>query len=126
MPSFLFYKDLRVLSKPSIWSKILPFQQAKDGGIEYLQADQGSLKGNILKSRGSDRREPGSPATTGCLAQDCPTPQATQAGPNLLGVAVTTLDRMAICSDYRPTTDRNKMASRRLQTLLALEVSQEL
>lgn len=84
----------------------------------------GRAVGRVRAPGGACRREPGPPPAVVCAAAIGQASEAAQARPDLLVLAVTHLEGLAVCSGHRPARDGHRLASPGLPSVLVLEVEE--
>ena len=102
-----------------------PSQLSKEPRNEHLPGAVCLSPRSLCQRDCAGRRESGTAAPNRCAPALRQAPQAPQARPNLLVLAVTHLEGLAVCSGHRPAWDGHRMASPRLSVVLAMEVPQE-
>jgi len=91
----------------------------------HAECHPGHSSLTLLQPRTPRRREHGAPPTTGVAE---PPGQATSTppkGPHLLGLALKTLDELALGPGDRQASDGCEVAPPRIQALLAMEVEED-
>lgn len=123
-PSCYMHDDLPALSCEAIGAKLILHSKQGDDTHEHSLGSSPVSSRHLGQSGGTAGGEPGAAASTGGVAAIRQTTTVSSTRQDLLVLAVAALARLAIGVDRCPTRHGCSMASRRLSSLLAMEVQE--